>query len=187
MTIRDYIVSFVDPGFPDNAPLPFPVSEKSAKKNDVLTAYGHIEAKGYFIKQGIVEISMNNDGNEKILEFFFAGHFTCAYTSFLTQRPSDVQLTCLTDCVFQVFERNHLIEAYSHSLLANRLGRHVTEQIFLMRTKREKEFLTISAEERYLNLMKERPDILSVIPVNKIAKYLGVHPESLSRIRKHIS
>lgn len=187
MTIRDYIVSFVDPSFPDDAPLPFPVSEMRLKKNHVLTSIGQTEARAYFIQQGIVEISMNNDGNEKILEFFFPGQFTCAYTSFLTQRPSDVRLTCLTDCVLEMFERRHLMEAYTTSLLANQIGRYATEQIFLMRTKREKEFLTISAEERYLNLMKERPDILSIIPVNKIAKYLGVHPESLSRIRKHIS
>ena len=58
--------------------------------------------------------------------------------------------------------------------------------MFLARARREKDFLTLSAEERYLALMHKAPEVIQLIPVNKIARYLGIQPESLSRIRKSV-
>lgn len=52
---------------------------------------------------------------------------------------------------------------------------------------REKDFLTKSAEQRYQALIAQRPDLIAQVPVHKIAKYLGIHPESLSRIRKQLA
>jgi hypothetical protein len=70
--------------------------------------------------------------------------------------------------------------------LANQLGRVVTEDLFIKKSNREKDFLTKSAEERYIELLSKRVDIIKMVSVNKIAKYLGIHPDSLSRIRKKI-
>jgi hypothetical protein len=80
-----------------------------------------------------------------------------------------------------------LQEAYKVSLLANQFGRIITETAFMERVKREKDFLSKSAEERYLELIERRPEVIQLIPGGRIAKYLGIHPESLSRIRKAIS
>jgi hypothetical protein len=80
-----------------------------------------------------------------------------------------------------------MTKAYEHSLLANQLGRIVTEQYYIRKTNREKDFLTKTATERYEELITNRPELIHDIPVNMIAKYLGIKPESLSRIRKEIS
>ncbi len=72
-------------------------------------------------------------------------------------------------------------------MLANKLGRIVAEHYYINKTKREKDFLTKSATERYLELVNTRPELVQQIPVHFIAKYLGIKPESLSRIRKEIS
>jgi CRP-like cAMP-binding protein len=143
-----------------------------------------VEKKLYFINEGFVQITMLHEGEEKIIDFFFPDTFVCAFSSFLKQEPSDSRLTALVDCTMEVIQHNDLQEAYKSSLVANQLGRLLTEQIYMVKAKREKDFLTKSAQERYLELIAQRPDILKLIPVNKIAKYLGVHPESLSRIRR---
>ncbi len=72
-------------------------------------------------------------------------------------------------------------------MVANQFGRHVTEHFFIQKLKRENDFLTKSAKEVYLNLISDRPEVIENIPVNKIAKYLGIDPESLSRIRAKTS
>ena len=63
----------------------------------------------------------------------------------------------------------------------------MNEQAYLRKVQREKDFLTKTAEERYNDLLKTHPDYIIQIPVNKIARYLGIHPESLSRIRKKLN
>jgi hypothetical protein len=74
-------------------------------------------------------------------------------------------------------------------ILSDRLSRPesvrmMTGQIYIIKTRLEKDFLNKSAQERFADLIASRPNILKLIPVHKIAKYLGLHPGSLSRIRK---
>lgn len=172
--------------FHDKAEFSIPTKEHFFRKGAIITDYGQIERKLYFINGGLVQLTMLHDGEERIVEFFSGDNFVCAYTSFLRQEVSDVRITSLTDCKMEIIQYSDLQEAYRTSLLANKLGRLFTEQIYIIKTKREKDFLTKSAQERYKELIAARPDILKLVPVNKIAKYLGVHPESLSRIRKSI-
>jgi CRP-like cAMP-binding protein len=87
----------------------------------------------------------------------------------------------------QVLTHEDMQKAYSHSLLANKLGRMAAEFYYIRKTQREKDFLTKSASERYLDLLHGRPELVQQIPIQMIAKYLGVTAESLSRIRKAIS
>lgn len=96
-------------------------------------------------------------------------------------------MQALTDCDVEIIQYKDIQKAYQTSLLANKLGRMVTEQYYIQKTKREKDFLSKSATERYNELLARRPELVQLIPVNMIAKYLGIKPESLSRIRKEIS
>lgn len=184
MTLLDYLNAQFGTVFADASDFPVVFREQRFRKGAILTDYGQIERKLYFINSGFVQLTMLHDGEERIIEFFFADSFVCAYTSFLKQEPSDVRITALTECKTEMIQYGDLQNAYQTSLLVNKLGRVLTEQIYLIKTKREKDFLTKSAAERYAELLSLRPDVLKLIPVNKIAKYLGIHPESLSRIRK---
>lgn len=184
MTVSEFIVTYFKEDLGDNDIPDFKNQEFS--KGDIITRYGQVEKKMYFINSGIVQFSILRDVEEKIIEFFFPNEFFCSYTSFIMQEPSDTQITALTDCQFEVLHYDELQAAYNTSLLANKLGRVLTEQIYIRKTRREKDFLIKSAEERYKDLISNRPELIQLIPVNKIAKYLGIHPESLSRIRKDI-
>jgi len=170
----------------DETEFPIQLSSSVFNKGDLITDYGQIERKLYFINNGLIQLTILHEGEERIVEFFSQDNFVCAYTSFLKQEPSDVRLTALMECEMDIIQYSDLQQAYRTSLIANKIGRILTEQIYMHKTKREKDFLTKSAQERYEELLLARPDILKLVPVNKIAKYLGVHPESLSRIRKSI-
>lgn len=188
MNLELFIHQYVDSDYQPGDTLPFPIEEVSTPKNTILTDYGQIERKAYFLLKGIAKISMiRQDGEERVLEFFFPGQFFSAYSSFLTQKPSDVQVKLLTEASMQVLTHEAMQKAYTHSLLANKLGRMAAEFYYIRKTQREKDFLTKTASERYLDLLHRRPELVQQIPIQLIAKYLGVTAESLSRIRKAIS
>lgn len=167
--------------------LPFLVKKSYFKKGDIITAYNDIESNIYFINKGIVEMTIKSYMTEKIIDFFFENEMVCGYTSFLTQLPTDVQIVALTDCEMELITRDDLNLAYNSSLEMNKFGRILTEQGYIRKSNREKNLLTKTAEERYAEMFKKNAKYISNIPVNKIAKYLGIHPESLSRIRKKIN
>jgi CRP-like cAMP-binding protein len=184
MGILEFINTNLNIDFGENNEMPFSVSKMNFAKGDVITKYGQIEKRAYFIIKGLVELAILQEGEEKIIDFFTPNNFFCSYTSFLIQKPSDVQITALVDCELEFVNHSDLQHAYKTSLIANQLGRLVTESIYITKTKREKDFLTKSAQERYMELFTERPEIIQQVPVRKIAKYLGIRPESLSRLRK---
>jgi CRP-like cAMP-binding protein len=181
------IASYIQRTFGTNEPLPFEVKQHSFAKKHIITNIGDVEQNIYYLTSGIVEAAMLKDSDERIIDFFFPGQFFSAYTSFLTRKSADVYLLCLTDCSIEAMPYQSLSAAYKTSLITNQLGRHLTETVYLARTQREKDFLTKSAEQRYIELLQNRPEIIEQIPVNKVAKYLGIHPESLSRLRKEIN
>ncbi|WP_190810412.1 Crp/Fnr family transcriptional regulator [Flagellimonas sp. S3867] len=167
--------------------LPFPLESITVEKGTCLTAYGQVEDSLYFMNKGIVEMTIKSYMTEKIIDFFFETELFCGYTSFLDQLPTDVQITTLMDCEIEVLKREDLFPAYEFSLEANKFGRISTQHGYIRKSNREKDLLTKTAEERYAEMFRTHSDYISFIPVNKVAKYLGIHPESLSRIRKKLN
>ncbi len=167
--------------------LPYPVRKIYFKKGEFITKYGQVEDAVYFLNTGIVEMTIKSYMSEKIIDFFFENEMFTSLTSFLTRLPSDVQMKALTACKAEVISCQDLQLAYDNSFNANKFGRILIEQAYIKKAKREKDFLSKTAEERYTEMFQTHPQYISKIPVNKIAKYLGIHPESLSRIRKKLN
>ena len=80
-----------------------------------------------------------------------------------------------------------LQEAYKTSIDHQRIGRHISEKLYLILHERNLDLLSLSAEERYLKFLATKPEALQQIPLKYIASYLGMTPVSLSRIRKKLS
>lgn len=186
MIFRDFYNSVLSTSYSSYDELPFPVKQKQYVKGEVITQYDQVENHVYFMDHGIVEMTIKSYVTEKIIDFFFENEMFCALTSFLTQIPADVQIRTLTDSQVEIIDREDLNQAYQKSFEANRFGRILTEQGYIRKSNREKDFLSKTAEERYSEMLTSHSDYLNLIPVNKIAKYLGIHPESLSRIRKKV-
>lgn len=185
MSVKHFIHTHIDAGFSTEDDLPFKTEFITIPKHTVISAFDKVERYAYYLLSGVVKISMRrDDGQERVLDFFFPGQFFSAYTSFLTQQVSDVAIEALSECTAEKIQYAEMQNAYKSSLLANKLGRVVAEYYYIRKTNREKDFLVRSAAERYKDLFDSRPELVQQIPVQLIARYLGIEPESLSRIRK---
>lgn len=164
--------------------VPFPVFQNSFAKNHIISDFEQVENHFYYLKSGLVEVCIKNDRSFAVLDFHFPDNWFCAYTSMLRRKPSDVKITALSEIEVEFGLYKDLQEAYHQSILANRLGRHLTELIYLSKVQKEKDLLTKTAKTRYHDLVSRNSELMQTLPIGKIAQYLGIHPESLSRIRK---
>ncbi len=162
---------------------------KTIPKKAVFLQLDDVENHISFIESGVVRLFIPKDNPEKEITFGFSfeNQFISAYDSFLTRKPSLYQLQALTDTTILSISYNDLQDVYRTTQIGNLIGRLTAERLFLIKSKREQNLLNLSAEERYLKLFKERPELLKVIPLKYISSYIGITAQALSRIRKRLS
>ena len=150
---------------------------------------GEIENKISFIIKGVVRLYLpkSDPSKEITFGFCFKEQFISAYDSFLTRTPSLYELQTLTDTTVLSITYQDLQEVYKTTQIGNLIGRLTAERLFLVKSKREQTLLNDSAEQRYLNLFKDYPEIFKEVQLKYISSYIGVTPQGLSRIRKRIS
>ncbi|MCG8574784.1 MAG: Crp/Fnr family transcriptional regulator [Flavobacteriales bacterium] len=165
---------------------PFPYTRKKLRAGHIITDYQEIEQKMYFLEKGLVEETVLEDDKESIVAFFCENSFVTSFASLLKQIPSDKRITTIEECEITVIQRDDLFNAYERCLKASRLGRIESDKAYLQRVRREKLLITKSAAERYQLILEEESEIIRRVPNYKIAAYLGITPESLSRIRRRI-
>lgn len=188
MQTYEFINSKFECDFSANSDLPIKVYTKHIPANQVITNFGVVEKYCYFLVDGIAQIGTETVNFEyRIIDFLFPNRYFNAYMSFVTQEPSTAEIKSITDCQVEYFIYDDLQEAYKDSFLVNKIGRVLTEESFILKHQRELDFLTKSAKERYVSLLTRCPNIVQQVPIKSIALYLGIHPESLSRIRKNIT
>lgn len=157
-------------------------------KKTIFLKRNDIEKHISFIESGVVRLFIPKDNPEKEITFGFSfkDQFISAYDSFLTQQPSAYQLQALTKTTIVSINYSDLQDVYKTTQIGNLIGRLTAERLFLIKSKREQNLLNITAEERYMKLFKERPEVLKLIPLKYISSYIGVTPQALSRIRKRL-
>ncbi|AEM70378.1 putative transcriptional regulator, Crp/Fnr family [Allomuricauda ruestringensis DSM 13258] len=156
-------------------------------KKSVLLNKGEVENHLSFVEKGIVRLYIPQEDGDLTFGFVFGGAFVSAYDSFITQTPAEYVVETITDTVLWQLNYKDLQEVYASSAIGNLIGRKASEELFLKKSKRELSLLRDSAEQRYLNLFEERPELIRQIPLKYIASYIGITPQALSRIRKRIS
>ena len=157
-------------------------------KKSVFIKVNQIENHISFIESGIVRLFIPKDNPEKEITFGFSfkNQFVSAYDSFLTQSPSNYQLQALTETAMLSISYEDLQSVYKSTQIGNLIGRLTAEDLFLIKSKREQDLLNLNAEQRYLKLFKERPELLKSVPLKYISSYIGVTAQALSRIRKRL-
>lgn len=153
----------------------------------MLLQAGKVENYLSFIEAGVVRYFIPLEDKDLTFGFTFAGAFTSAYDSFLTQMPSHYAVQALSHTVLWRISKKDLEDIYQLTTAGDRIGRKAAENLFLLKSRRELSLLNESAEQRYLNLYSEQPQLIREIPLKYIASYIGVTPQALSRIRKRIS
>ncbi len=140
-----------------------------------------------FINKGHFRAFYVIDNKEVTYNFSFQGNFFTDYPSFLTRQPSNETHQALEDAEVLTLSYNDMQQCYVNTPAWERFGRLIGEFILIGIAERNRSMLFMSPEERYLNLMKTRPKVIATIPQHHIASYLGIQPESLSRIRRRLA
>jgi len=156
------------------------------KKNEYLKGAHETEKYLNFIKKGSVGNFIANDGNETCISLSINDSFTSDYFSFLTQKPSLIYSIALENTRVFSISYFELSKLYAKSNSGVWLGKTIAEQLFIQRQQKQIDLLTLTAKDRYLKLLKEKPEIIQKVSLKHIASFIGVTPESLSRIRKEI-
>ncbi|WP_178985330.1 Crp/Fnr family transcriptional regulator [Winogradskyella helgolandensis] len=158
------------------------------KKKSIFLKVNDIENHISFIESGVVRLFIPKDNPDKEITFGFSfkNQFVSAYDSFLTQTPSAYQLQALSETTLLSMTYSDLQDVYKTTQIGNLIGRLTAERLFLLKSSREQNLLNLTAEERYLKLFKERPELLKIIPLKYISSYIGITAQALSRIRKRV-
>jgi CRP-like cAMP-binding protein len=159
---------------------------KKLKKKEFLLQEGKVCDRISFINSGIVRLYYNVDGLENTVQFFFPNSWYTDYASFLTGQPSMENIQSLEPTEVLQIRKKDLYEHYDRFHAFERVGRIFAEQAFLSVNRLNQMLTNEEPQERYLNLIKQRPELIEKIPQHYIASYLGIKPESLSRIRKRL-
>lgn len=140
-----------------------------------------------FIEQGLVRYHMNDDGIQKTLYFNKEGEFTSNYQSFLPREPSNTSIQAIENTTLQVINHRDLHRLYSEVAEGEKLGRLAIEGVFLSSIQQLKSFYKDSPAARYQQFLRAYPDLAQRIPQYHIVSYVGIKPQSLSRIRKKLA
>ena len=160
---------------------------KEFAKGTILLRAGEIAKESYFVIKGCVRSYHLVDGEDRTTAFFVEEDAVSSLLSYTNQTPADHFFSCVEDSVLAVLNYHKekiLYEKYPEMESMCRL--HI-EQEYGKQQQILSDYLTKNPEERYLLLMKTNPELVNRVPQYILATYLGVQPESLSRIRKRIA
>lgn len=156
---------------------------KTLKKKEYLIRQGSVCDFIAIVISGTLRSYVQNEEGEFNNDFYLENSFASAYTSFLTQMPTNCNIEALTDVkVYCITHKqfNALIEKDTNFL---KLAKYISDHYFIRKCKRETSFLKNSAAERLEMIRVLYPGIEQKVPQYHIASYLGIKPESLSRIK----
>lgn len=159
---------------------------KKYNKNEYIQKQGEICSQVIFLTKGCFRYFYNLDGNEKTGQFFFENSWYTDMESFISGDPSEHNIQVIEPSECYVMNKKNLNNLYDTSKTFERLGRLIIEQSFVRMKSKNKMLTNLNPEERYLELLQTRPKVVERISQIHIASYLGIKPESLSRIRKRI-
>lgn len=154
-------------------------------KADVLFAQGTVDRAVYFVQSGLLKAFYTTpDGKELIKSFIRPGEFIGSLTSCRSGDPSPFSLSCLEPSRLFKVEFASLLEMTAED---PQVANFVTKGLMDLAEKKERreyEFLCLSAPERYALFKRRYPDLTSRVTQNDIARYLGITPVALSRIKQ---
>ncbi len=147
----------------------------------------HVFDRLYYIQSGIIRSYRIVDGEDYTYYFFTGNEFAVDYQSYLTNMASPLFFEALTDTEVYLFPKSAIYQLYEKYPKFEKIGRLMAEQAYLSAADRLKQHQTDDLKTRYQKLIAKSPNLFQSVPQHYIASYLGVKPQSLSRVRAEIS
>ena len=166
--------------------LPF-LSIKNLNAGDYFLQQGKVCRSIGFIEKGFVRLYYLNDGKEITTCFCKENTITTSYSSLVTQQESDIAIQAIEPTKLIVLSNDNLQKLYAQDLFWQQVGRLAVENEFIITECHHRLLRDLSATDRYLHILKNENELLQRVPLNYLATYLQIAPETLSRIRNKIT
>jgi CRP-like cAMP-binding protein len=162
------------------------LSEKTLKAGDFLLREGKVSRNIAFIKEGLLRLYYLNDGKEVTTCFCKENTITSSYKSLITQKESDLAIQAIEESKLIVLSYTSLQKLFNKDLFWQQVGRLAAENEFIVSESHIRFLMDLSATDRYLHILNNDKELLHRVPLNHLATYLQIAPETLSRIRNKI-
>ncbi len=159
---------------------------KHHKKGDYLVKEGQHHDTTYFVLKGLVRQFKLIDGNDVTTNFFTEEQWIMSLADMQGSSESQHNLICVEDCTLVIGDERKALELFKKFPRFEGISRQIVEAAFIEQQSLMASYITDKPEQRYLKLQESRPEVIQRVPQYDIASFIGVKPESLSRIRKKL-
>jgi CRP-like cAMP-binding protein len=156
-------------------------------KGTILLKETEVNKKVFFVLKGCVRQYHMIDGEEKSANFFTEEQWVLSLNSLAQNAPAGFFYDCVEDCILMVATTDEYNPMYQAFPRFEAISRLILEKEFSYQQEIQVSYVTDTAERRYLKLLNLKSDLINRVPQYQIASYIGVKPETLSRIRRRIA
>lgn len=140
-----------------------------------------------FVFSGLLRaFFVDNSGSEISVNFIREGEYATHYPAFISQTPCKYCFQCIEPSIIVSLSYRHIQEGYNNYPGLERYGRLIAEEVLKSQQRRIERFLFDNAETRYLDFVRENPDLFGRVSLSFLSSYLGIERQSLTRIRKKL-
>lgn len=160
---------------------------KEFKKGTLLLRQGEVPVQCFFVLKGCVrQYATDETGKEVTTNFYTEEQAIASFNRHKQDQSSESSLMCLEDCVLVVGDLDAEQDMYHKYGQLEMMTRRMVEENFGEVQDQFAAFIASTPEERYKTLLRERPGLADRVPQHQLASYLGITPESLSRIKNRM-
>lgn len=161
---------------------------KSYFKKEFFLKSGTIQKEMGFIVKGLLRRYYIDQNGKEITSYFLKENdFATDYPAFIKQEATKFYIETIEPTIITTLSYQKIQEGYSRFKNFEKFGRLIAEDALIIQTKRIEHFLLLNPEERYLNFIKNNPEIMNRVSLSHLSSLLGIERQSLSRIRKRIT
>jgi signal-transduction protein with cAMP-binding, CBS, and nucleotidyltransferase domain len=158
---------------------------RSVKKGTILLKEGQRSNESYFVLKGCIRTYYVVDGEEKTTAFYTEME-ALTPPCVVSKTSSEYYISCVEDSILTISNADMEVEVNGKFPKFDTMCKVLSEQLLVKKQIDFDKYKTSSPEQRYLNLIEERPDLIQRVPQHQLASYLGIKPQSLSRLRARI-
>ncbi|REL38247.1 Crp/Fnr family transcriptional regulator [Rhodohalobacter sp. SW132] len=157
---------------------------KRMLKRQFLLQEGDVCRELTFVEKGaLYSYNVDSSGNKHVIRFAFDGWWMANLQSFFTGKPTRLNIEVLEDSELLVLDKDNHEKLIEEIPAYERYHRIIVQNAYIAIQQRVENALGLTAEEKYAYLIDQNPEFINRVPLNLVASYLGITPETLSRVR----